>query len=629
MKQVIKTVLFLLIGSFVGILPTKGQSPTKGNSYSVVQDSRTEIICKSPTEAVEKHSITLKILDTKGLSEAMFVCGCDVFRELQKFSGELFDSTGKSVRKIKKTELQRTEYNSALKTDDYLFYYECKYPTFPFTIKYEWEIKCKNGLIEYPAFRPIKDFQQSVEKASYRLELPVGQTCKYKVLNDEKKNIQITESKGKEGQAIIEATIANLPYIEEEPYSLPRSQLFPIVFFVPSDFVYDGTMGNMETWKNFGMWQYSLLEGRDQLTEPFKQKLHELTATCKNDKEKVKAVYDYLAATTRYVSIQLGIGGLQPTPASEVCRLGFGDCKGLSNYTRAMLKELGIPSTYTVISNENPKLLKDFASVSQMNHAILQVPLPQDTLWLECTCPQLPFGYVHHDIAGHNAILIGPEGGKLCQLPTYNDSLNTQKITATVEISPSGQAKIQAVVKCKLLQYENSCGIKELEPSKQKDALREEINLNQADIQNIQIEENKSSHPEICIKYTVTTQQYGNKTGNRLFIPANVFRKSFVVPGVTERKQPICFNYGYNDTDTVRIKLPEGYSIEGLTKPVTINTKFGNFYSSVEVKNKEILVVNHLHMRKGIYKPEDYSDFINFRKQIASHYNGKIILKKD
>ena len=68
----------------------------------------------------------------------------------------------------------------------------------------------------------------------------------------------------------------------------------------------------MSTWQKYGEWQYDLLNGRDQLTEPFKSKLRELTANCGTDREKVKAVYDYLAKTTRYVSIQLGIGAIMP-----------------------------------------------------------------------------------------------------------------------------------------------------------------------------------------------------------------------------------------------------------------------------------------------------------------------------
>ena len=67
----------------------------------------------------------------------------------------------------------------------------------------------------------------------------------------------------------------------------------------------------MSTWQSYGAWQNSLLTGRDQLAEPIKTKLRELTAHCTTPREKVQAIYNYLATTTRYVSIQLGIGRLQ------------------------------------------------------------------------------------------------------------------------------------------------------------------------------------------------------------------------------------------------------------------------------------------------------------------------------
>lgn len=628
--------------------PVRAQDTMK-DANSVVTDARTEILCKSMTQSVEKESRTITILNRKGLEDAAFYCGCDMFRSLQKFSGEIINASGQTVRKIKKSDLQKSEYSSSLTTDDYFYYYECNYPSFPFTVKYEWEMKCNNGLIGYSTFIPQTNFSQAVEKATYRIELPAGQGCRYRELNTQEtettnkgiegqiteskgtegQGIQVKESTGAEGQQIIEVTALKLPPILKEPFGPSFAELFPRVYFAPSAFKYDKSEGDLSTWQKYGEWQYKLLDGRDLLTEPFRAKLHELTANCSTDREKVKAVYDYLAKTTRYVSIQLGIGGLQPIAATDVCRTGFGDCKGLSNYTRAMLKELGIPSTYTVISTTNERLLPDFSSANQMNHVILQVPLPQDTLWLECTNPQLPFGYVHQGIAGHDALLIEPAGGRIHRLPTYPDSLNTQRIVADITLSPTAEAKISVNEISRLFQYESEAGIVYLPPNKQKDRIRRDINLSQADILNLQIKECKETVPSITFNYSVSSNQYGNKTGNRLFIPANIFRKGFSVPSVTKRTYPIHINYGYSDTDSIRIHLPDGYAIEGLPKPIDVTGKFGSFHSTVEVKEKEICIVHHLFMPKGIYAPDEYLAFIAFRKLVAGQYSGKIILKKE
>lgn len=193
-----------------------------------------------------------------------------------------------------------------------------------------------------------------------------------------------------------------------------------------------------------------------------------------------------------------------------------------------MLKEIGIPSTYTVISTTNERLLPDFSSANQMNHVILQVPLPKDTLWLECTDPSLPFGYIHQSIAGHDALLIEPAGGSIHRLPTYPDSLNTQHIIATITLSPTAETQIEVNEISRLFQYENEAGIVYLEPNKQKDHIRSTLNLSQADILRLQIKECKEANPSITFSYTASSQQYGYKTGNRLFIPTNIFKKDSV-----------------------------------------------------------------------------------------------------
>lgn len=233
------------------LLPVRAQG-IADNSNSVIVEAQTEVICKSMTQSVERETRTVTILNKKGLDAAHFFCSCDMFRSLQKFSGELINASGQSVRKIKKSELLKSEYSSSLSTDDYLYYYECNYPSFPFTVKYVWEVKCNNGLIGYSTFMPQTDFNQGVEKSAYRIELPAGQQCRHRALNTDGKNIQIKESTGPEGQQIIEVSATQLPPIQSEPFGPSFAQLFPRVYFAPSAFSFDKTQGDMSTWQNTG-----------------------------------------------------------------------------------------------------------------------------------------------------------------------------------------------------------------------------------------------------------------------------------------------------------------------------------------------------------------------------------------
>ena len=103
--------------------------------------------------------------------------------------------------------------------------------------------------------------------------------------------------------------LKNVPAIKPEPASPPILDLVPLVFAVPEEFEYEKTRGSMRDWASYGAWQCGLLEGRARLPEALRAEVHRRTDGLATDREKIRALYDYLGESTRYVSIQLGIGG--------------------------------------------------------------------------------------------------------------------------------------------------------------------------------------------------------------------------------------------------------------------------------------------------------------------------------
>lgn len=596
----------------------------KENAYSVVRLYQQEFVYISDISGTLKETQIVTVLNPRGNGSGNFSCSCDIFRSLKKFHGEVYDANGNLVRKIKQSELKYTELFEGLASDDSQFYYEYDPAGYPYTIKYEWEIKYQKGLIGLPPFFPQKAENQSIEKAIYRLYAPESANLIYKAINMPTTPKVINDKDG----TYKEWSVNNIKAIEDEPFIESWTNGIPALFIVPQSFSYDGTRGEMTNWNTFGKWQYSLITDRDILPDATKQRITELTKNCKTDKEKVKAIYDYLAQTTRYVSIQLGIGGLQPAFAKDVAKLGFADCKGLSNYTSAMLKEAGITSYYTAISTTNRKLLSDFASANQMNHVILQVPLPNDTLWLECTAPKLPFGYVHNSIAGHDALVITDQGGKLCQLPIYPEEKNKEFNQATIVLNAEGKAEAKITKTSCVLQYERLSEFTELAPSKQVDILREDVYLPEATVSNINFKENKSSEPSITINYNLTCNRFGTQTGNHLFIPINILRKGPTKLSNKKRKFPIYLENGYLDSDTITIEIPSNYTIEAIPSPISINNKFGKLNATISTKENKIFITNNLLMHSGKYTASAYPDFLAFRNEISKLYQSMIVLKK-
>ncbi|MDR1983572.1 MAG: DUF3857 and transglutaminase domain-containing protein [Prevotellaceae bacterium] len=594
----------------------------KKNSNAVIRYNSTEFIYSDIKSATQKNIYVITILNKQGDDLSEFVCYGDKFRNLKSFSGEIYDKDGKSIRKIKRSEIKETEYSEHLASDHKYYFLSPQTSYYPYTIKYEYEISWKNGILLFPTFSPISGYNVSLEKAVYSLSLPKG--CEYLSKNV---NTDITPvSRVSTTTDTHEWSLNNFAAIKSESFSPSWREIFPIVFLMPSNFYYDNTTGNQNGWENYGKWQWSLLQGRDVLPYALKQEILNLTNGL-TPREKVKVLYEYLGKHTRYVSIQLGIGGLQPMTAEDVYKTKFGDCKALSNFLCAMLRECGIDSYYTIISTVNKRIFTDYAATTQMNHVILQVPLDDETLWLECTNPEFPFGYVHEDIAGHDALVCKNGTIQFVTLPQNPDSLNLMTQNVVVDIDEAGSANVHIAKRYELQQYERIVGIKYLDEKDKINRLQKMIHLPLATIKNLKTNEYKNSVPVMNVDFDVEVYKYGNISGSRLFIPVNPFNKNAYKPD-KERNLDISIKQGYRDIDTITLNFPSHFIIEAMPSPVNIKSSFGEYSFDIKQEEGKIIIVQTFLLRSGNYNKEEYQEFSTFMNSLEKLENSKIILKK-
>lgn len=598
----------------------------KANAYSVLrfQEETVEISDIKSGKRTDSYAVT--VLNEKGEGDATFRFYGDTFRELKSFSAKLYDANGNLLKKYGKSDLMFSEYSSNLASDNKITYFECSAPSIPFTIRYDFEVSYRNGILGYGTFMPIGTFNQSVQRCQFRLLLPEGIKPRIKSLNGTPKETVATV-KGITNRTWL---MENLKAIESEPLHPPLEKLTPLMKVVPSDIQYDGVPGFISTWSDMGKWTYSLTEGRDVLPDLVKAKILERVQSAKSEREKVKILYDFLGETTRYVSIQLGIGGYQPMPASEVNKTGFGDCKALTNYMKAMLAVVGIPSEYCTIrfDDEEKDLMPDFPSFSELNHVILKVPLKEETLWLECTNPTFPFGYIHEGIAGHQVLVCKKEGSVMERLPDYADSLNVEFHSALVSLLDDGSATVRMNKKCKAKIYESYAWFPNAKSSIQVEKLREDIHLPNVTLGKMSFREEKSAMPSIDIDCIWTTSLYGSKTGSRIFLPVNIFRTGFDHLRRNKRTQDVCIYKGFRDLDSIDIKIPATFEVENLPASVVESSPYGRFSSNVSLQGDRLRIVQLVDIPSGRYDAAKFADFMTFMNKITAAYKGKVILRK-
>lgn len=597
----------------------------KQDANAVIRESSEKIIQQDLNNGSYKVTYAITILNQNGRKAATLSLFQDSYMELKSFSGEIFNANGQSIKKISKNDLTTTAISSHLATDDKWTFYECYAPSFPFTVRYEYEIKLKNGIVLFPTYIILPDFNISVESSEYELTLPKNSKLRYKQFGTIP-NPEITDSNNNQKYVW---KLQNIPAISYEPFCPSYREIFPLVYLSPAEFCIDNNCGNMESWGNFGIWQSKLLQDRDQLPPATTEKIKNLVKDIPDNREKVKILYEFLQETTRYVSIQLGIGGWRPMSASDVSKTGFGDCKALSNYMKAMLKAIDIPSYYTVISMSNKEFFPDFPSFNQADHVILMVPFEKDSVWLECTSQSLPFGYLHSDIMGHDAFVIKDNQSFLCRLPSYPDSTNQEINRITVNIKPSGDASMNIFSTYKTALYESMLSFAKSNDAKEKNKnLINKLNIQKPQIINIEVKEFTEDNPFLNVSYQVEAESFASKTGSRLFVPLNpaktVLKGAFTA---SSRKLDINIEQGLHQSDTIIFRIPDTYEVEVLPKTDHITSDFGSFSSHISQDGKILTYIQQLNIEPATYPASSFPEMKSFFNRTESLQSGKILLK--
>ncbi len=614
------------------------------NAVLRIDQNYLEVISEGRAKYRSKWAIT--ILNKKADHYAELKLVYDKLREIDLMKGTLYDQFGKEIRKLKKSDIKDESAVSSysIYEDTRVKIASLAHHSYPYTVEFEIELDYK-GVLAYPRWQPQGSSDISVESSEMQVDMPQGLPLRFRemaahLINQEQssqagntseagKPSQVVNIQKQEDRVLYSWKVRNLVSIDREPFAPDWRETVPTVYLAPSRFEVEGYKGEMSTWEEFGKWRYQLIQDQDQLPHSTIQRMKDLTAGIQDPLEKIRKIYEYLQSKTRYVSIQEGIGGWQPFPANYVDEKGYGDCKALSNYTKALLKSVDIKAHYTVVkagSDELP-ILSDFPS-NQFNHVILCVPLPQDTVWLECTSQTQAFGYVSDFTGDRDVLLITPEGGKLVHTPVYGQDDNLQHREATVKILESGNAEAQIKTRYQALQERGRGDLVEASQEDQKKWLYRALDIPNFQIEDFKLTRYKERIPYVEEELSLTIPKCASKSGSRLFLTPNLMERWDYVPERNEnRKLEVVLDgdYDFSDRDVIRYELPAGYEIEYQPEPVVIQSPFGEYKASTSWEGNVLTYTRECKMNRGRFAPSSYGDLVEFFKQIAQADKDKVV----
>jgi hypothetical protein len=482
-----------------------------------------------------------------------------------------------------------------------------------------------------------------VRRARFVLQLPKSWEFTSHWSNAAARDPQVT------GQNQFVWELENLPAVELEPAMPPwRAVAGRLdVNYFPSGSSRAGMA--QDSWRSLGLW-YSNLTAESRNSSPeLKQKVAELTANAPAPLDKIKALASFMQREIRYVAIEIGIGGYQPHPASDVFSHRYGDCKDKATLLSSMLREIGIESYYVVIHTDRGVVQPEFPSPLSFNHVILAIRLPDgvDTnalyavvdqprlghlLFFDPTNPYTPLGYLPTYLQDSYGLLVTKDGGDLVMLPLLKPATNRLLRVGKLVLNPEGTLSGQV--------SEVRWGAPAAEQREQflsaKSADRQKViedflgtflagfSLSQASVDGLE-----KFDDTLTLQYHFVAENYAKSAGNLLVLrPRVIGAKGSGLLEIKQRKYPVEFSSATLQTDVIEIQLPPGFVVEDIPDPVKADYSFGEYSSKCEVKGNVLLYQRTYEIKDVMVPTKGLDDLKQFFRQIASDERSSAVLRR-
>ncbi len=601
----------------------------KTNSNAVVRFDKIDIIIESQRSMLINRRRIVTVLNEQGITAIDAAEHYDKKQLVKSIEATVYDAVGNEIKKIKRKDFRDHAVidNATMFSDSRVMYLDYTPIQYPFTIVYESSVATPNTAF-IPQWLPLDSYFVSIENAELNVFVDQSLGFRKREFNFAGFNVSPV-SRTTTG---IKYVAKNIPAQKPEPYSPTIPNIFPRVMMALDKFHLEGVDGDGTTWTEFGKWfNDKILRGTTELPQETKHKMIQLVGNETDPIKKARIIYDFVQQKSRYVSIQEGIGGWKPMPAEDVDRLGYGDCKALTNYTLALLQAVGVEAYYTRLwaGSEKRDVVRDFVAM-QSNHVILAIPQGSGYIFLECTSQIDPFGYQGTFTDDRDVLIMKPDGAEIARTTSYGDAANKQISIGKYSILANGDLTGSIAIASEGTQYSKKFNLERLPPSDRDSHYKSYWNT----VGNLMLKDVAFKNDKNNIRFTenakIEAADYGKLSGNRMLVVVNAFnRLSGNLKRIKDRKTAFEVDRGFYDSDEIEIAIPDGFSIEALPSPIQLQTNFGEYKTEVVIKSDTLLLYKRtLLLKTGTYDKSEYEDFRKFWDQISRNDYAKMVLLK-
>jgi hypothetical protein len=441
--------------------------------------------------------------------------------------------------------------------------------------------------------------------------------------------------------------LQNLPFVKKEPMSPSVSNIVPWVAinYAPDNSAQSGNKA-FANWTEVSRWTSSLYDSQVVVDDAVAAKAQDLTANAKTEFEKIRAIATYVQ-NLQYISIDIGVGsgnGYRPRASNLVLSRGYGDCKDKANLMRALLKALKIEAYPIAIFSGDPTFVREeWASPAQFNHCIIAIKISDSTdaptvikhatlgrlLIFDATDPYTSLGDLPDYLQGSFALIIAGENGGLAKMPVTSAESNL--LSRQVEVNLSADGNINGTIREKSTgqssTYERAL-LRSLSANDYNKMLEGWLTRGATGAQLVKFTPtDKKDGGGFDLDVEFTASRYGQLMQNRLLVfkPVIVGRRNALFLTENTRNNPVIL-----DSEAVKetsvFTLPTGFVVDEMPDAVNLETSFGKYTTSYEVKDGKLYFTRSLTMNRATVPVDKYNSVRDFYAKMREAEQSPVVL---
>ncbi|MBL7837706.1 MAG: hypothetical protein JNM67_09325 [Bacteroidetes bacterium] len=348
----------------------------------------------------------------------------------------------------------------------------------------------------------------------------------------------------------------------------------------------------------------------------------------KSDEDKIKAVFYWIQDNIRYLAFEDGTAGFRPDECADVFRKRYGDCKGMANLTKNMLKVLGFDARMVWIGTKHQNFSYDIPGMPVDNHAICAVKLNGKFVFLDGTENYCAFNEYANRIQGRRCIVENGDSYTIERIPEWGYEHNEEASVETISIKGNvleakikktflGESKLDLIRQYNFLRSENRERVMYLYLSDDNPSIKVS-NLNTTDMSNRDI------NPVLDYNMSVSDQIY--KNGNKLLVNIEWDREFDGFWLDSTRTVDLDLQHKMYIKRHVTFNLANGQKVLKLPKPVLIDNEYYSFKLEMKVVGNTIVYTKSIIGKKDYIPAAMLKQFRKDCGELSKFYNTFIEL---